>query len=133
MRDGGGVHLNGEFLHCREIDPLTQAADQKFELRGRERCRSASAEKNGPRTQSIGFKLRFAKNRIQKRLRFVPVAHLLVETAIRANLRTKRNVDIEVLNHRLSARYAMRTRTATTSHPLITPWKVVRLSGTGAS
>ena len=108
-RDGRRIHLQCPFFEDREIKARAQAAEQVFELCGRERAGRAAAEEDRPWTQHPPaffrrepgrLRIQLCEHSVEKRAGFVAVARLFVERAIRTHLWAKRNVHVKVLDRR---------------------------------
>ena len=98
--DGGGVCFERPLAECGKVEPIAKAAEQVFELIGEQRSRSATAEVNGFRLERVvrNGVVHFAQQGIEKCAVFIFSADFDVEAAIRAQLRAKGDVEVEMTN-----------------------------------
>ena len=102
-QSGGGATSKKDRFDLAARDCLKapmESGEQKFQLLHRKGGRGATSEKNcfNPAAGDlIETPIEIEQYCIQKSLCFVAVRGLFIKAAVRTNLRTKRNVDIEVM------------------------------------
>ena len=80
-----------------------EPGEKKIQLFNRKGRRSAATEKNGFRSAPGHFEkapIEIKQDGVQECLSLVPVGRLLVKAAVRTDLRTKGNMDVEVAQFR---------------------------------